>query len=117
MFACESRWHAALDQVTALREGIAAAKAPRRPKTNSNTAAIEEARLVSDELGPAGRAVSSRGPSPPTSGPGPRTPTLVPGPIPEPFSLNEVERLYGLCQSGAISKSDDERKKLELLTW
>ena len=27
MFACESRWHAALDQVTALRDGIAAAKA------------------------------------------------------------------------------------------
>ena len=27
MFGCESRWHAALDQVTALRDGIAAVKA------------------------------------------------------------------------------------------
>ena len=31
MFACESRWHAALDQVTALRDGIGAAKSPEPP--------------------------------------------------------------------------------------
>ena len=115
MFACESRWHAAGDQVTALRDGLEAIKASGA-ETNSNTAVLEEARLLSDELGRLAELFQSGAI---TADEWTRAKDAYLGPRPDSrvASLNEVERLYGLYQSGAISKYDYERKKLELLTW
>ena len=114
-FACESRWHAALDQVAALRDGIGAVKVSGA-ETDSNTAALEDARLLSDELGRLAELFQSGAI---TADEWTRAKDAYLGSRPQSraASLNEVERLYGLYRSGTISQDDYERRKLELLSW
>lgn len=115
MFACESRYRVALDQATALRDGIAAVKGSGE-NTSPNMTAVEEARLLSDELGRLADLFQSGAI---TADEWSRAKDAYLGPSPDSraASLDEVEKLYRLYTAGAISKYEYERKKLELLTW